>query len=65
MTGIPISILSQTEGDRLLKLNGRLREKIMGQDDAIDIVVKVLLKNRATPSKQNQPIGLFLFLGIL
>jgi ATP-dependent Clp protease ATP-binding subunit ClpA len=37
----------------------------MGQDDAIDIVVKVLLKNRATPSKQNQPIGLFLFLGIL
>ncbi|CAF1252716.1 unnamed protein product [Rotaria sp. Silwood1] len=62
-TGIPVSKLSQTERERLLKLSEHLHEKVIGQDDAVDSVAEAVLRSRAGLSRQNQPIGSFLFLG--
>ncbi|CAF2103970.1 unnamed protein product [Rotaria magnacalcarata] len=62
-TGIPVSKLSQTERERLLKLSDHLHENVIGQDDAVDSVAEAVLRSRAGLSRQNQPIGSFLFLG--
>ncbi|CAF1666421.1 unnamed protein product, partial [Adineta ricciae] len=62
-TGIPVSKLSQTERERLLKLSEHLHKKVVGQDDAVDSVAEAVLRSRAGLSRQNQPIGSFLFLG--
>ncbi|CAF1036543.1 unnamed protein product [Rotaria sordida] len=62
-TGIPVSRLSQTERDRLLKLSEHLHKRVIGQDDAVDSVAEAVLRSRAGLSRQNQPIGSFLFLG--
>ncbi|CAF3140403.1 unnamed protein product [Rotaria sp. Silwood2] len=62
-TGIPTSELSQAQHHRLLKLNENLRKKVVGQDDAIDSITKVVLRHKGEFSRQNQPIGSFLFLG--
>ena len=62
-TGIPVSKLSQTERDRLLKLSEHLHTKVVGQDDAVDSVAEAVLRSRAGLSRPNQPIGSFLFLG--
>ena len=57
-------ILLEMEYNYLLELNENLRKKIIGQDDAIDSVTNVL-KKQCEVSRQNQPMGLFLFLGTL
>ncbi|CAF1212010.1 unnamed protein product [Rotaria sordida] len=57
------SELFQTQHHRLLKLNENLRKKVVGQDDAIDSITKVVLRRKGEFSRQNQPIGSFLFLG--
>ena len=62
-TGIPVSKLSQTERDRLLKLDTRLRKRVIGQDSAIQEVVDCILRSKAGLSRPNQPTGSFLFLG--
>ncbi|CAF4689385.1 unnamed protein product, partial [Rotaria sp. Silwood2] len=62
-TGIPVSKLSQTERERLLKLSEHLHKKVIGQDDAVESVAEAVLRSRAGLSRQNQPIGSFLFLG--
>lgn len=62
-TGIPVSKLSQTERDRLLKLADHLHTKVVGQDDAVESVAEAVLRSRAGLSRANQPIGSFLFLG--
>ena len=62
-TGIPVSKLSQTERDRLLKLGEHLHTKVVGQDDAVESVAEAVLRSRAGLSRANQPIGSFLFLG--
>ncbi|UJR29297.1 hypothetical protein I4U23_010511 [Adineta vaga] len=62
-TGIPVSKLSQTERERLLKLSEHLHKKVVGQDDAVDSVSEAVLRSRAGLSRENQPIGSFLFLG--
>jgi ATP-dependent Clp protease ATP-binding subunit ClpB len=62
-TGIPVSKLSQTERDRLLKLSEHLHKKVIGQDEAVDSVAEAVLRSRAGLSRANQPIGSFLFLG--
>ncbi len=64
-TGIPVSKLSQTERDRLLKLSEHLHKKVVGQEDAVDSVAEAVLRSRAGLSRSNQPIGSFLFLGKL
>lgn len=62
-TGIPVSKLSQTERDRLLKLSEHLHKKVVGQDEAVESVAEAVLRSRAGLSRSNQPIGSFLFLG--
>lgn len=62
-TGIPVIKLSQTDRDRLLKLDERLKDRVIGQDNAIDEVTNCILRSKAGLSRENQPTGSFLFLG--
>jgi ATP-dependent Clp protease ATP-binding subunit ClpB len=62
-TGIPVTNLSMSESKRLLNLPARLRERVVGQDTAVDAVADAILRSRAGLSRPNQPVGSFLFLG--
>jgi len=62
-TGIPVNKLNETESQRLLKLGDRLKERVIGQDGAVQAVAEAILRSRAGLGKTNQPIGSFLFLG--
>jgi ATP-dependent Clp protease ATP-binding subunit ClpB len=62
-TGIPVTKLSQTERERLLKLSDHLHKKVVGQEEAVDSVAEAVLRSRAGLARSNQPIGSFLFLG--
>merc|ERR1712159_853339 len=62
-TGIPVARLNQTERDRLMKLDDRLRQRVIGQDSAIKEVVDCILRSKAGLARPNQPTGSFLFLG--
>ncbi|NPA38103.1 MAG: ATP-dependent Clp protease ATP-binding subunit [Chlorobi bacterium] len=63
MTGIPVQRVAQAEGSRLLKMGKELKGTVIGQDDAIDKVVKAIQRNRAGLKDPNRPIGSFIFLG--
>jgi ATP-dependent Clp protease ATP-binding subunit ClpB len=62
-TGIPVTRLTQTERERLLKLGERLKERVIGQDDAIQQVTDAIFRSKAGLSRSSQPTGSFLFLG--
>ena len=62
-TGIPVAKLSQSDRERLLKLSDRLRERVVGQDAAIQEVTDCILRTKAGLSRPSQPTGSFLFLG--
>jgi len=62
-TRIPLNKLSQTDRQRLLSLGDRLRERVVGQGEAVDAVVDCVLRSRAGLARSNQPTGSFLFLG--
>lgn len=49
--------------DRLLKLEDRLHERVVGQDEAVTAVAEAILRSRAGMAREHQPIGSFLFLG--
>ena len=63
MTGIPITKLSDEENERLLKMGDFLKDKVIGQDHAIDKVVTTIQRNRIGLGKKNKPIGSFIFAG--
>lgn len=63
MTGIPVNKVAESEGSRLLKMGRRLKERIIGQDDAIDTVVRAIQRNRAGIKDPGKPVGTFLFFG--
>ena len=63
MTGIPLSELSIEEKQRLLGMEGKLKERIVGQDSAIHILSDALRRARAGLKNPKRPIGSFLFLG--
>lgn len=63
MTGVPISKVDNNEIDNLLKLEERLKSKVIGQDDAISIISKSIRRNRVGIKDSNKPIGSFIFLG--
>ena len=63
MTGIPSGKVAENEGNRLLKMQDRLKARIIGQDDAIDKVVRAIRRNRAGIKDPAKPIGTFLFFG--
>lgn len=62
-TGIPVAKLSKTDRERLLQLDARLQERVIGQDSAIKEVVDCILRSKAGLARPNQPTGSFLFLG--
>ncbi|MFG6447369.1 ATP-dependent chaperone ClpB [Roseateles sp. BYS180W] len=62
-TGIPVSKLLQGERDKLLRMEARLHERVVGQDDAITAVADAIRRSRAGLSDPNRPLGSFLFLG--
>lgn len=62
-TGIPMNKLLESEREKLLKLDTILKERVMGQDDAITKVSDAILRSRAGINDENRPIGSFLFLG--
>ncbi|MBB5113773.1 ATP-dependent Clp protease ATP-binding subunit ClpC [Micromonospora echinospora] len=62
-TGIPVTQLTEEERDRLLRLEGHLHEKIIGQDDAVSAVSEAVRRSRTGLADPNRPMGSFLFLG--
>lgn len=62
-TGIPVSKLVEGEREKLLKLKQLLKERVVGQDEAIELVSDAVLRARAGIKDLNRPIGSFLFLG--
>ena len=62
-TGIPVTKLSETDRERLLKLDDRLMSRVIGQDKAVEEVVDCILRSRAGLARENQPTGSFLFIG--
>lgn len=63
MTGIPVNKVAESEGNRIMKMKGRLQSRIIGQDDAIEKVVRAIQRNWAGLKDPNRPIGTFLFFG--
>lgn len=62
-TNIPVSKIAQSEGNKLSAMGAALREKIIGQDSAVETVTRAIQRNRAGLKDPNKPIGTFLFLG--
>jgi ATP-dependent Clp protease ATP-binding subunit ClpB len=62
-TGIPVSRLLEGESEKLIHMEERLHERVVGQDQAIDAVATALRRSRAGLQDPDRPIGTFLFLG--
>ncbi len=62
-TGIPVSKMMQGERDKLLKMEDKLHERVIGQDEAVRLVSDAIRRSRAGLSDENRPYGSFLFLG--
>ena len=62
-TGIPVSKLMQGERDKLLQMEDKLHQRVVGQDEAITAVADAIRRSRAGLSDPNRPLGSFLFLG--
>ncbi len=62
-TGIPVSKLMEGEVEKLIHMEERLHDRVIGQDEAVEAVANALRRSRAGLSDPNRPIGSFLFLG--
>ena len=63
MTGVPVQRIAQSEGIRLLNMDKEIKERIIGQDEAIEKIAKAIKRNRVGLKDPNRPIGSFMFLG--
>ncbi|WP_282919928.1 ATP-dependent chaperone ClpB [Ignavigranum ruoffiae] len=63
LTGIPVARLVEGEREKLLHLGETLHRRVVGQDEAIELVSEAVLRSRAGIQDPNRPIGSFLFLG--
>ncbi len=63
MTGIPVQRVAQQESNRLSSMSADMKKEIIGQDEAVDKIVKAIQRNRAGLKDPNKPIGSFIFLG--
>ena len=63
MTGVPVQRIAQAEGTRLLNMGNELKTRVVGQEEAIQKVVRSIQRNRAGLKDPNKPIGTFIFLG--
>jgi len=62
-TGIPVTRLSESESEKLLRLEQELHRRVIGQDEAVSAVADAVRQSRAGLSDPNRPIGSFIFLG--
>src|SRR5699024_8216199 len=62
-TGIPVTKLVETEKEKLLNLPQLLHQRVVGQDEAVELVSNAVIRARAGIKDPNRPIGSFLFLG--
>ena len=62
-TGIPVSQMMETEAEKLLKMEDRLHERIIGQDEAIKAVSDAIRRSRSGLKDPKRPIGSFIFIG--
>jgi ATP-dependent Clp protease ATP-binding subunit ClpB len=63
VTGIPVSRMLEGEIQKLVHMETRLHERVVGQDEAVSLVANAIRRNRAGLSDPNRPIGSFIFLG--
>ena len=63
MTNVPVQRIAQNEGARLIEMPTAIKGKVIGQDEAIEKVVKAIRRNRAGLKDPGKPIGTFIFLG--
>lgn len=63
LTGIPVSDMGANDIERLKNLDKRLKSKVIGQDEAVEMVARAIRRNRAGFSEGDRPIGSFLFVG--
>lgn len=62
-TGVPVTQLTEEETERLLRMEEELRKRVVGQDEAIELVAKCIRRARAGLKDPRRPIGSFVFLG--
>ncbi len=62
-TGIPVNKLKSTESEKLLHLKDNLAKRVIGQNEALELVSDAILRSRAGINDENRPLGSFLFLG--
>ncbi len=63
MTGIPVNRIAEAESEKLRKLADIIKKNVIGQDEAVEKVVKAIQRNRLGLKDPNKPIGSFIFLG--
>lgn len=63
MTGVPVQRMAEAEGERLRNMGNTLKNSVIGQDQAIDKMVKAIQRNRIGLKAPNRPIGAFMLLG--
>ncbi|MEQ1861543.1 MAG: ATP-dependent Clp protease ATP-binding subunit [Chthoniobacteraceae bacterium] len=62
-TGVPLQRMEQADSDKLLRMDGELKGKVIGQDEAVVAISKALRRSRADLKDPRRPIGSFIFLG--
>ncbi len=62
-TGVPVARMLESEKEKILKIAARLKERVIGQDEAIESVSNAILRSRAGLSDEKRPVGSFIFLG--
>lgn len=63
ISGIPLTKVAEKESDKLLNMEAKLKQKIIGQDEAVGIVARAIRRSRSGIGDPQRPIGSFLFLG--
>lgn len=63
ISGVPVQRIAQAEGQRLLEMKELLQSKVIGQDEAVEKIVKAIQRNRVGLKDPKKPIGTFMFLG--
>ena len=62
-TGIPVSRLKESETAKLMRMEDKLRERVVGQDEGLELVARAVRRARAGLQEESRPIGSFIFLG--
>ncbi len=63
MSGVPLQRLAQSENERLLQMADKLHDSVIGQNDAVEKIVRAIRRSRVGLKDPNKPIGSFMFLG--